>query len=450
MDNRIGQRLGNYRLVDLVGVGSLTKVYLGEHVHLNTLAAIKVLDVPLASESTSVARFRIEAHVLAKLVHPNIVQVLDFAVEDSTFFLVKTYAPHGTFPQRHPKGSRLSSLIILPYVKQLCSALQYAHNQGVIHRDIKPENMLFGNKNEVLLDHFCSFLVADLAGREEQSVASTLAYRAPEELLGQCTFASDQYMLGVVIYEWLCGRLPFEGGHWEIVQQHLYVTPTPLREMVPAISAAIEGVILRALAKDPQQRFPSVWHFAQAFEHACSPEQATLATSTLLQPGSSSHTPMEVAVPTKGIKLFFSYSRKDEKLRRELAKRLTLMKRNGLITDWYDCNIDAGADWKREMDIHLNGADIILLLVSPDFIDSDYCYDLEMARALERHEVGEATVIPIILRPASWKETPFGKLKALPEGEKAVTIWSNRDEAFLQIAEGIQKVVEKLNEKKPG
>jgi len=138
MDNRIGQRLGNYRLVDLVGVGSLTKVYLGEHVHLNTLAAIKVLDVPLASESTSVARFRIEAHVLAKLVHPNIVQVLDFAVEDSTFFLVKTYAPHGTFPQRHPKGSRLSSLIILPYVKQLCSALQYAHNQGVIHRDIKP------------------------------------------------------------------------------------------------------------------------------------------------------------------------------------------------------------------------------------------------------------------------------------------------------------------------
>ena len=137
----------------------------------------------------------------------------------------------------------------------------------------------------------------------------------------------------------------------------------------------------------------------------------------------------------------------DEKLRNELAKRLALLKRNGLITDWYDRNIDAGAEWAHEIDIHLNSAELILLLVCPDFIASDYCYNLEMARALERHEAGESSVIPIILRPVSWKETPFGKLQALPEGGKAVTTWSNRDEAYLQIAEGIRKAVEKLSEK---
>ncbi len=126
---------------------------------------------------------------------------------------------------------------------------------------------------------------------------------------------------------------------------------------------------------------------------------------------------------------------------------MALLKRTGLSTDWYDRDIDAGAEWAREIDTHLNHADIILLLVSPDFIASDYCYNLEMMRALERHQAGEASVIPIILRPVSWKETPFGKLQALPEGGKAVTTWSNRDEAFLHITEGIRKVVEKLSEK---
>jgi TIR domain len=127
---------------------------------------------------------------------------------------------------------------------------------------------------------------------------------------------------------------------------------------------------------------------------------------------------------------------------------MALLERKGLITSWYDCDIDAGKNWENEIAIHLNRADIILLLVSPDFIASDYCYNLEMMRALERHEAGEASIIPIILRPASWKETPFGKLQALPEGGKALTTWSNRDEAFLQVADGIRKVVEQLNEKK--
>lgn len=451
MDDRIGQQLGNYRLVELLGIGVLTKVYLGEHIHLNTLAAIKVLDASslCKSDINFIFRFKREVALLAQLVHPNIVRVLEFGVaEDTLAFMILTYAPYGTFPRKYPKGSCLSPVIILPYVKQLCSALQYAHNHGIVHREIRPEHILLGDNNEVLLDHFGSFLLKDIFSGERFS-ADIAAYQAPEQIRGlPVSGRSDQYALGVVIYEWLSGERPLKGtGFVEITKQRINTPPPALHEKLPTISPQLEQVVLKALAKDPQQRFPSIQDFANAFERACFSEQAPLATSTKFPSVSPSHTLMKVSTPTKGIKLFFSYSHKDEKLRNELAKRLALLKRNGLITDWYDRNIDAGAEWGREIDTHLNSADIILLLVSPDFIASDYCYNLEMARALERHEAGEASVIPIILRPVSWKETPFGKLQALPEGGKAVTTWSNRDEAYLHIAEGIRKAVEKLSEK---
>jgi hypothetical protein len=106
--------------------------------------------------------------------------------------------------------------------------------------------------------------------------------------------------------------------------------------------------------------------------------------------------------------------------------------------------LGAGSDWAREVDTHLRTAHIILLLISPDFLASDYCYNVEMMKALKRHEDGEAVVIPVILRPASWLETSLSKLQALPEDGKAITTWSNRDEAFLAVAHGIQKVIQGL------
>ena len=144
------------------------------------------------------------------------------------------------------------------------------------------------------------------------------------------------------------------------------------------------------------------------------------------------------------IDIFFSYAHEDETLRNELAKQLKLMKRQGLINEWYDRDIKAGTEWKQEIDEHLNTAQIILLLVSPDFMDSDYCYDIEMKRALERHETREARVIPVILRPSDWRSAPFGKLQALPKDAKSITTWSNRDDAFLDVARGIRKVVEDM------
>ena len=129
------------------------------------------------------------------------------------------------------------------------------------------------------------------------------------------------------------------------------------------------------------------------------------------------------AEPTKAVEIFYSYAHKDQKLRNELEKRLSLLKKNNLIIGWHDRDIQAGKEWEHEINTYLNTANIILLLVSPDFIASGYCYSTEVKRAMERHDSGEALVIPIILRPTIWKDTPFGKLQALPKNSRPVTLW---------------------------
>ncbi|TMD77246.1 MAG: serine/threonine protein kinase, partial [Chloroflexi bacterium] len=137
-DSSIDQRLGNYRLIRLLGHGGFADVYLGEHIYLKTQAAIKVLHTQLQPED--IEKFRSEALTIAHLIHPHIIRVLDFDVENAAPFLVMDYALNDTLRHRHPRGTRLPSAVFLPYVKQVASALQYAHDQKLIHRDVKPEN----------------------------------------------------------------------------------------------------------------------------------------------------------------------------------------------------------------------------------------------------------------------------------------------------------------------
>jgi len=148
--------------------------------------------------------------------------------------------------------------------------------------------------------------------------------------------------------------------------------------------------------------------------------------------------------PTNAIEIFYCYAHEDEVLRNELEKQLRILQRQGLIVSWHDRKIYPGEEWTNEIDVHLKTAQLILLLVSPDFMDSDYCYGVEMKRALERHESGEARVIPIILRPVHWEDAPFKKLQVLPTDAEPITNWSNRDKAFLDITKGIRKIVIEL------
>ena len=149
------------------------------------------------------------------------------------------------------------------------------------------------------------------------------------------------------------------------------------------------------------------------------------------------------AKTANAIEIFYSYSHKDQRFRDELETHLSLLKREGNVSSWHDRKIGAGEEWAGKIDTHLNAAQIILLFISPDFIDSDYCYSVEMVTALERHNAGVARVIPIILRPVDWKSSPFGKLQALPTDGKPITSrsWHTRDEAYLNVVQGIRKIV---------
>ena len=280
MGNRVGQRLANYRLIRLLGKGGFGDVYLGEHIHLNTQAAIKVLQTRLVG--SHLEQFRVEAQTIARLVHPHIVRILDFGVEDDTPFLVMDYAPNGILRQRHPKGIPVPAKSVVAYVKQVAAALQYAHDRKLIHRDIKPENMLLGLNGDVLLSDFGLVLIAQSTGsRTTKEVAGTIPYMAPEQINGKPRPASDQYALGIVIYEWLSGERPFNGSFGEIASQHLMIPPAALYGRVADVSPAMEEVVFTALAKDPQQRYASVQDLAIALEQAYERMQAPLPVSPL-------------------------------------------------------------------------------------------------------------------------------------------------------------------------
>lgn len=142
--------------------------------------------------------------------------------------------------------------------------------------------------------------------------------------------------------------------------------------------------------------------------------------------------------------VFFSYAHEDEKLRNKLVVHLAALKREGSISEWHDREIGAGEEWAGEIDARLEAAQVILLLVSPDFLASDYCNDVEVDAALRRHDAGEARVIPVILRPCDWTKTAFAKLQALPKDGRPVTEWPNRDRGFLDVAQGIRRIAEEM------
>jgi hypothetical protein len=144
--------------------------------------------------------------------------------------------------------------------------------------------------------------------------------------------------------------------------------------------------------------------------------------------------------PDTPIRLFYSYSHKDESFREELETHLAILRRKGIIQEWHDRKLDPGDEWRKEIEEQMEAADVILLLISPDFVASDFCYEQELASALERHGRGEAVVVPIILRPVDFEASPFARLLALPTDARAVTVWENRDEAWLSVARGIRKV----------
>ena len=257
---------GNYRLTGILGKGGFAKTFLGKHKYLGTEAAIKISNADLTQ--SDIERFYQEARVAARLQHPHIVRVLDFGVEHGMPFLVMDYAPHGTLRQRHPYGELVPLEIVLDYAEQCANALQYIHDQGLIHRDVKPENLLLGQDNRLLVSDFGITIAADADSVGHEENIGTLLYMAPEHLNGEPCFASDQYALALIVCEWLCGEPPFVGSAAEIFEKRVYEPPVLPAHSAARIPHAIQQVLLKALATEPEQRFASIREFAQALRIA--------------------------------------------------------------------------------------------------------------------------------------------------------------------------------------
>ncbi|TMC23062.1 MAG: TIR domain-containing protein [Chloroflexi bacterium] len=356
MIDRAGQYIGNYRLLRLLGQGGFAQVYLGEHRYLKSVAALKMLQHSLSEQKEQY--FLEEAQTLVGLRHAHIVRVLDFAVERGMAVLVMDYIPKGTLRQRHPRGTRLPLDMTVEYVKQVACALQYAHNHHVIHRDVKPENILLDANDHLVLSDFGLALFApapDLLST--QALAGTIPYISPEQARGKPYFASDQYALGVLTYEWLAGVRPFEGSPWELIEQHLTATPPPLREYCPELPASVEQVVLRALAKDPQDRYVSVSAFAQALERAH--RESRLDDDDSQKTAPLLATPRSSLVVQTPRTIFLSAAPSDELVAKRLA---TDLKRQGLLLS---NDLPAGTDQEDTMRQAMRAAQRVVVVVTP-------------------------------------------------------------------------------------
>jgi serine/threonine protein kinase len=289
--NRIGEVLGHFRLVKPLGKGGYAEVYLAENIHLGTQVAIKVLRTRLLQDYEQ-DQLRTEASVMMSLDHPHIVRVIDFGIDISrrgpdvsTPYLVMEYAPLGTLRHLYPRGTVMPLQKVVSYIKQVAEALQYAHDHVpvVVHHDVKPENMLVRRPDDVALSDFgiavtgrntgnlqiqIQELLEKAARQEQVTIPGTAAYLAPERLQGHTQRASDQYSLAIVAYEWLCGHPPFDGNDLELCNKHVNATPQSLSQNSSHIPQDVDRVIMKALRKQPGDRYETVLKFAFALENA--------------------------------------------------------------------------------------------------------------------------------------------------------------------------------------
>lgn len=265
-------RLGSYELVRPLGEGGMAQVYLARDIRLGREVAVKVLDPQLAERPGFRERFLREARVAAALDHPNIVPLYDFGESEFNLYLVMPFVSGGSL-QDQLKRAPFSPGEAAKYVSQISDALDYAHQRGVVHRDVKPANMLIHADGRVMLSDFGLAKILDSSPRPSaprgRPDAGTPEYMAPEQVEGNTDARSDVYALGVVLYLLLTGQLPFNGSTSNAVMEgHLYRLPEPPRALNPAVTAAMQEVVLRALAKHPRDRFQKAGELGAALMSA--------------------------------------------------------------------------------------------------------------------------------------------------------------------------------------
>src|SRR5919112_720255 len=261
---------GRYRIERRIGSGGMADVYVAADSQLGREVAIKMLHRRFSRDQEFVERFRREASAAAGLQHPNVVSVFDRGEYDGTYYIAMEYLPGKTLREVLREEAPLDQLRAIDYTIQILQAAAFAHRRGVVHRDFKPHNVMVGPDGRLKVTDFGIARAGASEMTETGSIMGTAQYLSPEQAQGHAvTAASDLYSIGVMLYEMLAGRLPFEGDSAvSVALKHLSEPPTPISQLRPDVSPALESVVMAALAKDPAHRWQSADDFAEALQAA--------------------------------------------------------------------------------------------------------------------------------------------------------------------------------------
>lgn len=255
----IGRRIGSWVLQREIGRGGMGSVFEAQHVSLHTRAAVKVLSPGLESEESFRRRFQREAELQAQLRHPNVARVLDYLEDRGHWFLIIDYLERGSLGDLLARGEAVSRPQALDWTRQALAGLGHAHAHGIVHRDVKPANLLLGSNGEIVVADFGIARGDGVAGLTTTgAVVGTPHYMSPEQIVTpeKVDGRSDIYSLGIVLYEMLAGRKPFDApSQFAVLQAQVSTPPPPLRAIDPSISPQLEAVVMRALSKNPEDRY---------------------------------------------------------------------------------------------------------------------------------------------------------------------------------------------------
>ncbi len=281
----LGQQLDEYRLEELLGQGGMARIYRGLDVRLDRHVAIKVIDTPFRADSDYLMRFEREAQAIAKLEHPHIVRLYRYGKDKGLLYMAMQYIDgadldavlasyRGTQEFVEPEHARRIT-------REVCEALDYAHSKGIIHRDVKPANIMVNQQDHAILTDFGLALLTEVGTRG--MVFGSPHYIAPEQVVSSANVVpqTDLYAVGVILYEMFTGELPFDAeGSLDVAMLHIAETPRPPRDLRPELSPALEAVILKAMAKEPEERYATGKELADALDQALSATQTRAADAT--------------------------------------------------------------------------------------------------------------------------------------------------------------------------